>query len=82
VVRRRNHCGTTGCAALCCAVLCADHGEDKIIMTDYTLLPTILKIAPQLPRLKAVIVLTDRCFWPAGCNSSKSMFTVSCASFN
>lgn len=50
------------CPVLSCAVLCcADHGEDKYILTDYTLLPTILKIAPQLPRLQGIIVLTDRC---------------------
>lgn len=29
-------------------------------MSDYTLLPTILKIAPKCPRLKGIIVLTDR----------------------
>lgn len=70
----------------CCAVLYADHGEDKMIMTDYTLLPTILKIAPQLPRLKAIIVLTDRCRWASDsfCSSSSSrrmfMVMMSCAS--
>jgi hypothetical protein len=40
---------------------CAAHGEDKFILTDFTLLPTVLRIAPQLPQLRAVIVLTDRC---------------------
>jgi hypothetical protein len=49
-------------------------------MADYTLLPTILKIAPQLPRLKAIIVLTDRYCWQAGCSSCTRKFTMSCAS--
>jgi hypothetical protein len=55
-------CAVLCCAVLCCAVLCcaADHGEDKFILADYTLLPTILKIAPQLLRLQGIIVLTDR----------------------
>jgi hypothetical protein len=38
----------------------SDHGDDKFILADYTLLPTILKIAPQLPKLQGIIVLTDR----------------------
>lgn len=47
------------CRAVLC--VCVDHGEDKFILADYTLLPTILKIAPNLPRLQGIIVLTDRC---------------------
>ena len=49
-------------------MLSVDHGEDKFILTDYTLLPTILKIAPNLPRLQGIIVLTDR--WGGGCHTN------------
>lgn len=45
----------------------ADTGDDKFILADYTLLPTILKIAPQLPKLQGIIVLTDRCVSHARC---------------
>jgi hypothetical protein len=42
---------------LCC---CGCSGDDKIILVDFTLLPIISRIAPQLPQLQAVVVLTDR----------------------
>lgn len=38
----------------------ADHGEDKLILCDYTLLPVIARIAKDLPKLQGVIILTDR----------------------
>jgi fatty-acyl-CoA synthase len=38
----------------------ANHGEDKIILVDGTLLPVIARIAKDLPLLQAVVVLTDR----------------------
>jgi hypothetical protein len=39
----------------------ANHGEDKLILVDGTLLPVVARIAKDLPLLQAVIVLTDRC---------------------
>jgi hypothetical protein len=46
----------------------ANHGEDKLILVDSTLLPVVARIAKDLPLLQAVVVLTDRCgtlglFW-------------------
>jgi fatty-acyl-CoA synthase len=38
----------------------ANHGEDKLILVDGTLLPVIARIAKDLPLLQAVVVLTDR----------------------
>eukprot|EP00879_Flechtneria_rotunda_P006882 GHRR01007227.1.p1 GENE.GHRR01007227.1~~GHRR01007227.1.p1 ORF type:complete len:461 (+),score=111.37 GHRR01007227.1:227-1609(+) len=42
----------------------AAHGEDKLIMTDYTLLPVVVRIAKDLPQLQGVILLTDRQHMP------------------
>lgn len=56
----------------------ADHGEDKFILTDYTLLPTVLKISPQLPRLKAIIVLTDRQHMPSPSVVTNSPVPIMC----
>eukprot|EP00878_Enallax_costatus_P015485 GHUV01016220.1.p1 GENE.GHUV01016220.1~~GHUV01016220.1.p1 ORF type:complete len:332 (+),score=59.55 GHUV01016220.1:178-1173(+) len=42
----------------------ANHGEDKIILCDYTLLPVVERIAKDLPKLQGVIILTDRQHMP------------------
>eukprot|EP00882_Tetradesmus_deserticola_P001881 GHRQ01002017.1.p1 GENE.GHRQ01002017.1~~GHRQ01002017.1.p1 ORF type:complete len:566 (+),score=249.76 GHRQ01002017.1:439-2136(+) len=42
----------------------ANHGEDKLILVDGTLLPVVARIAKDLPLLQAVVVLTDRQHMP------------------
>jgi fatty-acyl-CoA synthase len=39
----------------------ADHGQDKLILVDLTFLPILGRIYKQLPKLKGIVVLTDRC---------------------
>ncbi|KAF8064630.1 alkK [Scenedesmus sp. PABB004] len=43
----------------------ADHGQDKVILADVTFLPVLARIAGSLPRLEAVVLLTDRQHMPA-----------------
>jgi fatty-acyl-CoA synthase len=38
----------------------ANHGQDKVIFVDLTFLPIMGRIWKQLPRLEALVVLTDR----------------------
>ncbi len=43
----------------------ADHAGDRFIFTDLTFVPILEAIAPQLPLLHGVIILTDRAHMPA-----------------
>ena len=42
-----------------------NHAEDRAIFVDLTFMPLVEKIAPKVPSLKKVIVLTDRAHMPA-----------------
>jgi len=41
-----------------------NHAEDKLIMTDLTFLPILEGLAPNLPKVKGIIVLTDAAHMP------------------
>ncbi len=43
-----------------------NHAEDRILFVDLTFLPLIDAVRAQLPKLEAVVVLTDRAHMPAG----------------
>lgn len=45
----------------------ANHGQDTVILVDLTFLPILGRIWRQLPRVKALVVLTDR--WAADTTS-------------
>jgi len=42
-----------------------NHADDRVLFVDLTFLPLIEKLAPQLPKLKHVVAMTDRAHMPA-----------------
>lgn len=55
----------------------ADHGQDKLILTDLTFLPILGRIHKQLPQLQGIVVLTDR--WARGGRAGALFAAVSCS---
>jgi acyl-CoA synthetase (AMP-forming)/AMP-acid ligase II len=45
-------------------VYIANHAEDKYLFTDLTFVPLVEKLAPSIPSLKGVIIMTDRAHMP------------------
>lgn len=41
-----------------------NHAEDKVLFVDPTFVPLVARLAGQLPRLQAVVVMTDRAHMP------------------
>jgi len=41
-----------------------NHAEDRVLFTDLTFMPLVEKLAPMLPKLEHVVVMTDRAHMP------------------
>jgi acyl-CoA synthetase (AMP-forming)/AMP-acid ligase II len=42
-----------------------NHADDRVLFVDLTFLPLVEKLAPQLPKLKHIVAMTDRAHMPA-----------------